>query len=161
MRNNNMSQALLLFMACTLLVALFTNQPLIYAEEGEGSQEAECQYEDKIMHTHENFSIHLNLYYQLLAEKFAPEYVDVWQEINKERELIRKKLQEAKKKGELLHGDVVGEEWLKKHESLQTEFTNAVQKQDDQELKELIPKLFTNYKELNELFKKRLELSQS
>lgn len=106
---------------------------------------------------HKSMLVHLDMYYELLAEKYAPDQLEQWNEIRKEREMIKKRLKEAEKRGEILHGEKLDQEWLEKHKELQIKFSAAVEKREEKEIKMLIELVFLHHKQKNELLKKRLE----
>ncbi len=56
------------------------------------------------MKVRNELKVHLDFYYEMLIEKYVPEQSEKWQEIRTERDLLHKKLKEAKQRGELLHG---------------------------------------------------------
>ncbi|WP_209123117.1 hypothetical protein [Alkalihalobacillus sp. BA299] len=147
-------------LACVFSVlTLISSQNVTYAFEFESQQKKDekcCTHTCLMMNN--GFAAHLNMYYELLAEKYAPEYVDAWREISKEQAVLKRKLSEAMKNGQLMHGDVIDEEWYKKHEELQNLFVQAVEQRNEKALKKVLPKVFQQQKNLNKMYKKRLAM---
>lgn len=136
----------------TILVS-YSNVGNVMAEEVDGDTVEQLQ---QVKYEHKAIRPHFDFYYQLLAEKYAPKHVKVWNEIIKEREGLLKKYRELVKSGK----DVVNfydEEWLKVHNEIHKQFLVAVQKRDDDVLKTVVPQVIDHQKELNFLLKKRLK----
>lgn len=141
---------------CLLVLAITVFSP-VQAEEI--NEEQSCQQCE--MQVRKEVKVHLDFYYELLAEKYAPDELEKWREIRKERDLLRKKLNEAKKRGEIEQESSIGDEWLEKHRQLQESFRLAVEKRDEEQLRSLLPKLFDQYNQLNEHYKVRLNMKTS
>lgn len=106
---------------------------------------------------HEMIELHIHMYYQLLTEKYAPNEVVKWDEIRKERLLIKKKISEARKRGEDVEWQYDNEEWKHTHKQLHEAFYQAVKKYDEDELRRIIPLLIEQEKILNDWYKKQLK----
>ncbi|WP_062048245.1 hypothetical protein [Bacillus sp. JCM 19034] len=147
----------LFFIGQSLLLVLFVISAFSFVHAEENTTEhIDCKHECE-MQFHQNYHVHLDFYYDLLAEKYAPEQVDQWKEIKKERDLLKKKWKEAKKRGELDRNDLFNSEWIEKHRNIQEKFTKAVEKRDANEIQEIFPKLIAHYGEMNDIWKKALE----
>ncbi|WP_216829468.1 hypothetical protein [Alkalihalobacterium elongatum] len=149
-----------LFLACMFSVmTLFSSQQVIYAfgVESEQRKEGECCPQTCLL-INNGFTAHLNMYYELLAEKYTPQYVDTWREISREQAVLKKKISEAMKNGQLMHGEVIDQEWYKKHEELQTLFVQAVEQRNEKAIKKVLPKVFQQQKDLNKMYKERLAM---
>ncbi|MFV8827993.1 hypothetical protein ACNSTQ_09305 [Alkalihalobacterium sp. APHAB7] len=148
-----------LSLACIFsFITLFSSQNVTYAF-GVGSQQKDdecCSHTSLLINN--GFTAHLNMYYELLAEKYTPEYVNAWREISKEQAVLKKKISEAMKNGELMHGDVIDQDWYKKHEELQTLFVQAVEQRNEKALRKVLPKVFQQQKDLNKMYKERLAM---
>ncbi|MCK0472526.1 hypothetical protein [Halalkalibacter sp. APA_J-10(15)] len=140
-----------------IILLAFTALSFVQAEENTAEQ-SDCHHECA-MKFHKEFHVHLDYYYDLLAEKFAPEHLDQWKEIKKERDLLKKKWKEAKKRGDVEKGDLFNQKWLEEHEKIQEQFSNAVEKRDIEAIQDVLPKLFSHYQKMNETWKKALEAS--
>jgi FMN phosphatase YigB (HAD superfamily) len=141
-----------------LLVAsiVVTSLAPVQAEVSQEEENQECsQHEKEIT---KELKVHLDYYYELLAEKFAPAEIEKWKEIRSERDLLQKKLKEAKQRGELQNGDAIDKVWLDRHRELHDLFNAAVEKRDKEQLGKLIPKIFEHYGMLNNVYKERLNL---
>ncbi|RXI99541.1 hypothetical protein DS745_15110 [Anaerobacillus alkaliphilus] len=139
----------------TLAVLMFfayTNVTIVSAEELEN----ETNQMDQVKYEHKAIRPHFNFYYQLLAEKYAPKHVKVWNDVISEREALIKKYRELAKSGKEI-GNFYDETWLKVHSDIQKQFLEAVEKRDDQALKNIVPQVIDHQKELNILLKKRLK----
>ncbi|MGO4887031.1 hypothetical protein ACJ2A9_04670 [Anaerobacillus sp. MEB173] len=157
----NIEQQKVRFLLAVVAIMLaFGSITMIANAEGEESAKKEslCDQMKQVYHDHEAISVHMDYYYQLLAQKHAPNTEKTWQEIRKERDLIDKKLKEATQQGKLLHAETIDKEWLDKHGELQKEFTKAIKKQDGEKIKEILPQLFEQHKELNNILKSRLDM---
>ncbi|OLO42817.1 hypothetical protein BTR23_02115 [Alkalihalophilus pseudofirmus] len=141
------------------VIALISSQNTTYAYDivSQQKKDNDCGSHSSLL-INNGFSAHLNMYYELLAEKYTPEYLDAWRNISKEQAVLKRKISEAMKSGQIMHGDVIEEEWLKKHEELQTLFVQAVEQRNEKALKKIIPKVFQQQKDLNKMYKKRLEI---
>lgn len=133
------------------LVALMSLTSITTAND-EAVNDKGCSHMDKIAYERKAIRPHFNFYYQLLAEKYAPEYVEAWNEIISDRDAIMKKYKELKKSGKNIEKPY-NEVWLEKHRELQEEFLKAVKKRDDKILKEIVPKVIEHQKELNAMWK--------
>ncbi|WP_096201174.1 hypothetical protein [Bacillus sp. FJAT-45350] len=147
-------------LACLVGFLVSFAQMPVHAEESIVKEECNCSSGHDLSYTSEIIDIHMTMYYQLLAEKYAPELVAEWNEIQKERDMLEKKITELEKTGALLHGKKVGEDWYKSHAELQTNFAKAIKEYDEKEIKKMIPKLFDQHKELNKLYKKRIQMAK-
>ncbi|WP_227938431.1 hypothetical protein [Alkalihalobacillus deserti] len=150
---------LFLFAQLMLIASIVvTSLAPVQAEVSEDKKEETCwEHEQGIS---KKLKVHLDFYYELLAEKYAPNEIEQWKEIRVERDLLQKKLKEAKQRGELENGQAVDKSWLDKHAELQKAFNNAIEKRDDEQLKTILPQMFDQYAELNSLFKQRLNLNK-
>ncbi|GAE36636.1 hypothetical protein [Halalkalibacter akibai] len=149
----------LFLFAQILLIAsiVVTTLAPVQAEVVEDKKEEEgCEHDKGIS---KDLKVHLDYYYELLADKYAPDQIGKWKDIRVERDLLQKKLKEAKQRGELENGQAVDKTWLDKHSELQSVFNAAVEKRDEEQLKIVLPQLFDHYAELNKLYKKRLNLN--
>lgn len=143
-----------LFVAIVSAVLLTsTNLGVVNAEDPDG--EASTHME-QVKYEHKAIRPHFNFYYQLLAEKYAPKHVKIWNEVIKDREALLKKYRELAKAGKEV-GDFYDEEWLKAHNDIHQQFLVAVEKRDDKALKTIVPQVIEHQKELNALLKKRLK----
>ncbi|MFC0472520.1 hypothetical protein ACFFHM_19055 [Halalkalibacter kiskunsagensis] len=141
-----------LLVASIVVTSLAPVQAEVSGEEGK----QECyQHEKEIT---KDLKVHFDFYYELLAEKFAPTEIEKWKEIRSERDLLQKKLKEAKQKGELENGEAIDNAWLDRHSELHDSFNVAVEKRDEELLTQLIPQMFEHYAVLNKVYKKRLNL---
>ncbi|MFC0561591.1 hypothetical protein [Halalkalibacter alkalisediminis] len=148
---------LFLFAQIMLIASIvITSLAPVQAEVSDDQKEEACCEHDQAIS--KELKVHLDFYYELLAEKYAPDQIEKWKEIRVERDLLQKKLKEAKQRGELENGQTVDKTWLDKHAELQNAFNNAVEKRDEDKLKEILPKMFAQYAELNALYKQRLKL---
>ncbi|WP_368503873.1 hypothetical protein AB3N04_17350 [Alkalihalophilus sp. As8PL] len=150
-----------LFIVAQLVIVLaFIQQPLIdsvSAEENSEAQECDCdKHHKKHKEFHQYMRIHKDFYYELLTDKYAPEQAEQWKDIRSERDLLLKKLTEAKKRGELLHGDVKSKEWMEQHHFLQKQLTKAVKERDEKKIAEVLPQVFAHYEALNNEFQQRV-----
>ena len=148
---------LFLFAQITLIASIVvTSLAPVQAEVADDQkEEACCGHEQGLS---KEFKMHLDYYYELLAEKYAPDQIEKWKEIRVERDLLHKKLKEAKQRGELENGQAVDKTWLDKHAEIQSAFNNAIEKRDEEKVKEILPQMFAHYAELNALYKQRLNL---
>ncbi|WP_100373411.1 hypothetical protein [Bacillus sp. FJAT-45037] len=152
----------IVFILTQLVVLLVVaGQPLVErvsAEEDIHATECGCNHaEDKNKHFHESIRVHKDFYMELLTEKYTPEQVEQWKAIRSERDLLLKKLNEAKKRGEIMHGDIRSKEWTDHHHELQKQLTKAVKERNDQEITELLPLIFAHYEKLNTEFQDRVK----
>jgi hypothetical protein len=143
------------FIFAVILAAILisgTHTGIVTAEntDDEVTQMEQVKYEHKAIKPHFNF------YYQLLAEKYAPKHVKVWNEVIREREALFKKYRELSKSGKDI-GNFYDEDWLKAHNDIHQKFLAAVEKRDDDALKMIVPQVIDHQKELNSLLKKRLK----
>ncbi|OIJ16006.1 hypothetical protein BKP35_03210 [Anaerobacillus arseniciselenatis] len=122
----------------------------------EGTQDDASTHFERVSYEQKAIRPHFNFYYQLLAEKYAPKHVKVWNEVLKDRDALLKKYREVKKAGKELE-DFYDEEWLKEHSEIHQQFLEAVEKRDDDKLKEIVPRVIDHQKELNAMLKKRLK----
>lgn len=152
MVNNKQKQFLLIVI--TALLMSFTTATITDAEETDGGKE----YSHMVKGGYQKKAIrpHFNFYYQLLAEKYAPEHVKVWNEVMKDREALHKQYKELKKAGKE-PDKFYDEAWLEEHGEIHKEFLEAVEKRDDEALKEVVPRIIDHQKQLNSLLKKRLK----
>ncbi len=132
-----------------VFVLLMVTVPSVSATEESNTKEEKQK--------HEMIELHIHMYYQLLTEKYAPNEVVKWDEIRKERLLIKKKISEARKRGEDVEWDYDNDEWIQTHKQLQEEFYQAVKKYDEDELRRIIPLLIEQEKILNDWYKKQLK----
>ncbi len=105
-------------------------------------------------------NVHMNLYYQLLAEKYAPDQVKVWKNARKDREKLLEKLKELHENGAILHGDTIAHDWLEEHSKIQQAFFKAVKENDENEIKNIIPTLFEHEIELNKIYKRSIDMAK-
>ncbi|KHF39518.1 hypothetical protein [Halalkalibacter okhensis] len=149
----------LFLLAQIILLASFvvTSLAPVQAEVPNEDPEQECCGHEQ-QEIDKDLKVHLDFYYELLAEKFAPSEIERWKEIRSERDLLQKKLKEAKQKGELENGEAIDKEWIEKHKEITIAFNSAVEKRDEGELSTVIPQLFEHYKKLNDVYKKRLDV---
>ncbi|WP_332695927.1 hypothetical protein [Halalkalibacter lacteus] len=145
--------AQILLVASIVVTSLAPVQAEVSGEEG--NQEC-CQHEKEVA---KELKVHLDFYYELLAEKFAPNELEKWKEIRSERDLLQKKLKEAKQRGELENGEAIDKAWLDRHSELHDSFNVAVKKRDEVQLGQLIPQIFDHYERLNNVYKERLNLN--
>jgi hypothetical protein len=136
----------------TILVS-YSNVGNVMAEEVDGDTVEQLQ---QVKYEHKAIRPHFDFYYQLLAEKYAPKHVKVWNESIKEREALLKKYRELVKSGKDV-GNFYDEDWLKVHNEIHKQFLVAVEKRDDGALKTIVPQVIDHQKELNLLLKKRLK----
>lgn len=116
-----------------------------------GSKEEKC-----LTHKHEQMKIHINMYYELLAEKYAPDQVKLWQDIQKEQANLKAQIKEAKEKGELDSLKDKMKPWFKEHKEIQKQFTEAIEKRNEKQIKKLLPEIISHHQQLNELYKEIL-----
>ncbi|WP_088104747.1 hypothetical protein [Halalkalibacter urbisdiaboli] len=143
------------FVVCMLSISLM--QP-VFAEDEQSKEPSQehCQHNKEMF---KKMQVHMDFYHELLAEKYAPNHTEEWHEIRKERDLLRKKINEAKKRGELVneHKNEDFKAFFEKHKQLQVDFRDAVEKRDDEKIKQLLPQLFEQHRQMNEMLKKKLE----
>ncbi|WNF37856.1 hypothetical protein RJD24_05250 [Bacillaceae bacterium IKA-2] len=151
MVKNKQKQFLLIVI--TALLMSFSTAATIGAEE---TNDKECSHMEKIGYEKKAIRPHFNFYYQLLAEKYAPNHVKVWNEVIQDREALHKQFKELKKSGKELD-NFYDEAWLKEHGEIHQVFLEAVEKRDDAALKELVPRVIDHQKQLNAALKKRLK----
>lgn len=142
-----------LLIVITVLLMSFTTAAITGAEETNGK---ECSHMGKIGYEQKAIRPHFNFYYQLLAEKYAPKQVKVWNEVIKDREALHKQYKELKKAGKELD-EFYDEAWLVEHKEIHQQFLEAVEKRDDEALKEVVPRIIDHQKQLNSVLKKRLK----
>ncbi|QOY36043.1 hypothetical protein AWH56_025955 [Anaerobacillus isosaccharinicus] len=105
----------LLFVAIvTGILFSSTNLDVVKAENNDG--EASTHME-QVKYEHKAIRPHFNFYYQLLAEKYAPNHVKIWNDVIKDREALLKKYRELAKEGKEV-GNFYDEEWLKAHNEI-------------------------------------------
>ncbi|OIJ20332.1 hypothetical protein BKP45_09715 [Anaerobacillus alkalidiazotrophicus] len=145
---------LLLLLMITSILVSFTSLPIVNANEDvneeASSQVGKIGFEQRVIRAHFNF------YYQLLAEKYAPKHVKVWNNVMQDRDALIKKFKELKKDGIELD-NFYDETWLKEHNEIQHQFLEAVEKRDDEILKVIVPQIIDHQKQLNSILKKRLK----
>ncbi|OIJ16900.1 hypothetical protein BKP37_04355 [Anaerobacillus alkalilacustris] len=145
---------LLFILMITSILFSFTSFSIVNAKEGvneeASSQVGKIGFEQRVIRAHFNF------YYQLLAEKYAPKHVKVWNNVMKDRDALIKKFKELKKDGKELD-NFYDETWLKEHNEIQQQFLEAVEKRDDEILKVIVPQIIDHQKQLNSILKKRLK----
>ncbi|GAE24627.1 hypothetical protein JCM9140_569 [Halalkalibacter wakoensis JCM 9140] len=146
----------LLVQIVLLTTVAITSLAPVQAEGPIEEEEQECCQQDEQIK--KELKVHFDFYYELLAEKYAPDEIEKWKDIRSERDLLLKKLKEAKQKGELENGEAIDKEWIAKHKEITDSFHTAIEKRDEEQVRLLLPKLFDHYRELNNLYKKRLEL---
>ncbi|WP_332632298.1 hypothetical protein [Halalkalibacter flavus] len=129
----------------------------VQAEVPNEEPEQECRGHEQ-QEINKELKVHLDYYYELLAEKYAPNELEKWKEIRSERDLLQKKLKEAKQKGELENGGAIDNEWIEQHKEITDAFNAAIEKRDEEQLRKLLPQLFDHYKKLNDVYKKRLDV---
>ncbi|TWI55927.1 hypothetical protein [Halalkalibacter nanhaiisediminis] len=145
-------------MAAVLALAVTFLAP-VQAEDVEQEQERNChQCEMKVRN---ELKVHLDYYYEMLVEKYAPTKSEKWQDVRNERDLLQKKLKEAKQRGELSSEKMIDKEWMEEHRNLQQLFNAAVEKRDENQLQQLLPQMIEHYEKLNDLYKQRLKMSNS
>lgn len=149
------NKKLVLITVMTAILLSFGTLSNVHAEDLEVKEESSLHF-GKGGYNHKSIRPHFNYYYQLLAEKYAPKHVKVWNEVTKDREALYKKYKELKKEGKELD-KFYDEEWLNKHKDIQKQFLEAVEKRDEEALKEIVPLVIDHHKELNSLLKKRLK----
>lgn len=137
---------------CAVLIS-FTNVNIVSAEEANDNT---CSSMEKVGFDKKAVRPHFNFYYQLLAEKYAPNYVKVWDEVLKDREAIFKNYKELKKAGKEVEPPY-DDAWLKKHSEVHQQFVDAVEKRDEASLKEMVPKVIEHQRELNLMWKKKIK----
>ncbi|MCT8138725.1 hypothetical protein H1D32_13850 [Anaerobacillus sp. CMMVII] len=147
------SKLLYVVIVATLLLTSINSLNVYAEDETEGEA---CTHMEQVKYQHKAIKPHFNFYYQLLAEKYAPKHVKVLKDVITEREALFKKYRELVKSGKDV-GDFYDEAWLKKHDEIQTQFLDAVEKRDDAALKKIVPQVIEHQKELNVLLKKRLK----
>lgn len=154
---NTFKQKFLFFVVATVLVLMLVpNFGTVRAEGTDGTDDEACVHMEKVTYEHKAIRPHFNFYYQLLAEKYAPKHVKVWNEVIKDREALLKKYRELTKEGKEV-GEFYDENWLKTHQDIHQQFLAAVEKRDDDALKTVVPLVIDHQKELNSLLKKRLK----
>lgn len=149
----NYQKRILFCIVITTILMSFTSITIVNAEES--LDEVSIQVE-KVTYTHDAVRPHFNFYYQLLAEKYAPKHVKVWNEVLKDRDALIKKYKELKKEGKEVE-NLHDEAWLKAHTEIHQQFLEAVEKRDDEKLKQIVPRVIDHQKELNIILKKRLK----
>lgn len=143
------------FLFLVLIASLLLSFTTVVGANAEEVNDQECSDMEKISHEQKAIRPHFNFYYQLLAEKYAPKHVSVWNEVLKDREGLFKKYKELKKAGKEVD-NLYDEAWKKEHGEIQQLFLEAVEKRDDTKLKEMVPRLIDHQKQLNSLLKKRI-----
>ena len=145
-----------------ILICIFTVQMVVspltsFAEKiPYTSAEEECDNNEEIIYRHIAIKPHLYFYLELLFEKYTPELKVEWQEVQREKEAINKKMKEMKKEGTTREDPINNREWKKKHEEFQEEFLNAVKKRDEESLINLLPVQLKLHKQWNEEHRKFL-----
>lgn len=148
-----LKQKLLFVAIITAILLPSTNIGGVNAEDTDSEASAHMEH---VKYEHKAIRPHFNFYYQLLAEKFAPKHVKIWNEVIKDREALLKKYRELAKEGKEV-GNFYDEEWLKAHNDIHQQFLIAVEKRDENALKTIVPQVIDHQKELNALLKKRLK----
>lgn len=148
-----LKQKLLFVAIITAILLSSTNLGVVNAEDTDSEASAHMEH---VKYEHKAIRPHFNFYYQLLAEKFAPKHVKIWNEVIKDREALLKKYRELAKEGKEV-GNFYDEEWLKAHNDIHQQFLIAVEKRDENALKTIVPQVIDHQKELNALLKKRLK----
>lgn len=139
-----------IFIVLTLMTVV--GSQYIYAEENVTSEKC-------VKNKHKFMDVHMSLYYELLAEKYAPDQVDVWKNISKERKDLKKQINYAKERGEALHLGSKMKPWFDEHKKLQKQFTKAIDKGDENEIKKLLRDVIALHQQLNEIYKEVLKTS--
>ncbi|WP_017727040.1 hypothetical protein [Halalkalibacterium ligniniphilum] len=147
------------FMLFLFLLGCFVNVPAGLAEEqleeqGE-SHEQFCH--DCFKKYHQAFQEHLDFYYELLAEKYAPKDVARWNELRNERGMLMKQMAEAQKRGVKWKKPELDEKLKEQHVTLQQQFQEAVKMRDTKKLETVLPQLLDHYKDRNNRMKEWLE----
>lgn len=145
-------------MAAVLVLAVTFLAP-VQAEDVEQEQERNCHQCE--MEVRNELKVHLDYYYEMLVEKYAPTKSEKWQDVRNERDLLQKKLKEAKQRGELSSEKTIDKGWIEEHRNLQQLFNAAVEKRDENQLQQLLPQMIEHYEKLNDLYKQRLKMSNS
>ena len=149
----NKSIIIKVVLLCAMLMMLGIGNG--YANHHE--EKCQCEHKQCLTHKHSFMKTHINMYYELLAEKYAPDQVKVWQEIVKERALIKKKISNAKKNGGKLDEKDLMKEWFKEHKEIQAKFEEAIEKRDNKEITNYLPVIFEQHQKLNDLLKEALK----
>ena len=132
----------------TFLAIFFVFSLLAVQSANIVSAHHEGHHHDKKCPLHSYKQIHMNMYYELLAEKYAPEKVKVWQDIQNERKKLKESL-----KGEIAQKKEKLKPWYEEHKELQKQFAEAIEQRDEQRIKELLPKVIDHHAKFNELLK--------
>lgn len=148
-----LKQKLLFVAIITAILLSSTNLGVVIAEDTDSEASAHME---QVKYEHKAIRPHFNFYYQLLAEKYAPKHVRIWNEVIKDREALLKKYRELAKEGKEV-GNFYDEEWLKAHNDIHQQFLIAVEKRDEIALKTIVPQVIDHQKKLNALLKKRLK----
>jgi hypothetical protein len=136
------------------MVMVFSSISIVHAQE-EMMEDVSARI-GHVSYEHAALKPHFDFYYLLLAEKYAPKYVKVWKEVVKEREDLLSKSKELISEGKEI-GDYYDEDWSNTHSEIQKKFLEAVEKQAEDSLKEIVPRVIEHQKELNTLLKKHLK----
>ncbi|KGA97882.1 hypothetical protein AJ85_04515 [Alkalihalobacillus alcalophilus ATCC 27647 = CGMCC 1.3604] len=107
---------------------------------------------------HKDFIVHLDYYYELLAQKFAPEQVEKWNEIRQQRKVLMKQWREHQKhKDDDLNEHTEKGEWKEAHKELLQKFNEAVELRDEAKIKKILPQLFEHYEKMNQMLEEKLK----
>lgn len=149
-------QIFLLIQAAVMLA--FTAMPApIQAEETEQVKDCfQCEMELK-----NEIKVHLDFYYEMLVNRYAPHELEHWRKIRSERDLLQKKLSELERNGKVQFTSERDEEWVSNHRDIQNKFKMVVEKRDEEQLRILLPKILENDEKLNKLYKQRLKQLRS
>lgn len=102
------------------------------------------------------YGVHMDYYYELLAEKHAPEFVDEWKVIRNEQHEMMGKLKENKEKKAEFKENLKEKSWYKRHKEIEKQFTKAVKERDGNALTSILPKVIDMQKEFNKILSETL-----
>ncbi|NEU29576.1 hypothetical protein GN156_02090 [bacterium LRH843] len=150
-------QVFLLVQVAVMLTILLTIMAPIQAEETEQVKNCfQCE-----MELRNELKVHLDFYYEMLVNRYAPNELEHWRKVRGERDLVQKKLSEHKRNGKLQSTGVMEEEWIKTHRDIQNRFKMAVEKRNEDQLRVLLPIIVEHDEKLNKIYKQQLKQLQS
>lgn len=147
-----------IFIICSLLLAFsfhYGYAQQILADD-EAAKEEKCGSAK-----HHFMKTHINMYYELLAEKYVPDQVKVWQDIQKERKQLKQQLKDLQKKGEVPDLKEQMKPWFQEHQELQKQFTEAIDQRNEGKIKKLLPEIINHQQKLNEIYKQIIDKNAS
>ncbi|HHY21853.1 MAG TPA: hypothetical protein GX525_08220 [Bacilli bacterium] len=141
-----MKKTIYSFLAMLFLASVLVTS--VSADDDKGKPSCHCHMK--------KYGVHIDHYYELLAEKYAPDLVDEWKVISKDQQELMSKLKEDKDKKAEFKKNLKESSWYKRHKELEKQFTKAVKERDKNALKEIMPKVIEMQKELNDILSKTM-----